>query len=117
MLEGDIARAQAGYVEAVTMFRDLGTRWYTLYFMLGLTATALAQGQFLRATTVFGAVQAHQDALGVVIRPSERQIYDEGVAALRGALGETTFAHTLAEGRALSLDAAIALSLAVAAAS
>jgi non-specific serine/threonine protein kinase len=65
-----------------------------------------------RATRLFGFAEVLRESLPISMVAAERAAHQRGVAAVRGALGEPRFATALAEGRAMSLDLAVALSLA-----
>ena len=70
-----------------------------------------ARGQAHRATRLSGAAEALRAAIGVPLRPHEQASHTQAVQALRAALGEEAFANAWAEGRALSLEEAVALAL------
>jgi hypothetical protein len=74
----------------------------------GFAHVAGAEGDAERAARLFGAAEALREALGAPLPPVERAHYDRSVAATRAALGEEAFAAAWAEGRALSLEQAIA---------
>jgi hypothetical protein len=58
---------------------------------------------------LFGAAGALLDAIGATLEPADRSGHERLVAATGAVLDETTFAAAWAEGRALSVEAAIAL--------
>jgi hypothetical protein len=73
---------------------------------------AVAQAQSERAARLFGAAEALREAIGTPLPPADRAEHDRSVAAVRTALGEEAFAAAWAEGRALTLEHAVAFALA-----
>jgi hypothetical protein len=76
-----------------------------------LAAVAVGQAQPERAAHLFGAAEGLRAAMGAPLPPADRTEHDRSVAAVRSALGEEAFAAAWAEGRALTLEAAITLAL------
>ena len=54
---------------------------------------------------------ALREALGTPVQPVERRTFEPAVAAARASLGEEAFAAAWVEGRAMSLEQAIAYAL------
>jgi predicted neutral ceramidase superfamily lipid hydrolase len=75
--------------------------------------TARGQGQPKRAAWLFGAAEALRETSGASIPPVDRADYDRILAAVRAQLDEQTFAAAWAEGRAMTLEQAIAYALEV----
>jgi hypothetical protein len=65
-------------------------------------------GQPVRAAQLFGAAEGLRARIGALGQPSERAVYEESVASVRAALGENAFSAAWAEGRAMTLEQAIA---------
>jgi non-specific serine/threonine protein kinase len=76
-----------------------------------LAWTNSTSGQPQRAAQLGGAAEALQQALGLSLPPDWPGDRDRALRATRAALGEEAFAAAWAEGRALPLEAAIALAL------
>jgi hypothetical protein len=72
---------------------------------------AADEGQPERATRLYGAADGLREATGTLVEEADRAAHERAVAAIRAALGEEVFAATWAAGRALALDAAIALAM------
>jgi non-specific serine/threonine protein kinase len=72
---------------------------------------ASAEGQSARAARLFAAAAALHQRVGAPPHPPWRAGHERYVASRRAALGEENFAAAWGEGRALSLDAAIAYAL------
>jgi tetratricopeptide (TPR) repeat protein len=77
----------------------------------GLAAVASAQGQVARAARLWSSAAAIREAIGAPLRPIDRPRQEASLAQLRAQLGEEAFAAAWAEGRALSLEQAIAFAL------
>ena len=73
---------------------------------------AAGQRQPERAARLFGAAEGLREVMGAPLPPADRAGRDRSVAAVRSALGEEAFAAAWAEGRAMSLEAAVAFALA-----
>jgi hypothetical protein len=70
-----------------------------------------AQGQITRAARLFGAAEVLRETIGAPMYAHDRAIRDLALADVRAAFGEEAFATASMEGRAMPLDAAIALAL------
>jgi tetratricopeptide (TPR) repeat protein len=108
---GDYARAVALLEEGLALARDIGAKHRVTECLEGLATVAGALDQPERAARLFGTADALRAALGAPLPPRERARREQAVAALRDALGEAAFAAAWAEGRALSLEDAVALAL------
>ena len=82
---------------------------------MGLAAVAVTQRQqpkgAVRAARLLGAATGQFEAIGAAMWPADRLEYERTVAAARAALSEEVFAAAWAEGRAMTLDQAIAYAL------
>jgi tetratricopeptide (TPR) repeat protein len=106
--QGDYRRAAALFDESLALSRDLGDNRDMAAGMEELAAVACAQEQPERAARLFGAAQALREAIGAPRPPADQPRYDRSVAAARAGLGEHAFTAAWAEGRALSVDQALA---------
>jgi tetratricopeptide (TPR) repeat protein len=107
-LEGDYAAARTLYQQALTLQRDQNDRSGIAASLEGLAAVCQAQGQPERGVRLLGAAEALCERVGVPLPPIKQANYDLIVAAGRAALGEEAFAAVWADGRAMSLDQAVA---------
>ena len=80
------------------------------FMFSGLAGVANARGQFERATRLLGAVQSDW-VVQWSSRHPEISPYESTIAAVKTQLGETAFALAWAEGRAMTLDQAVAYAL------
>ncbi|WP_273887929.1 ATP-binding protein [Rubrobacter naiadicus] len=109
-----LARRDAGHAarifrDDVLLLRDLGDKVGTVVGLLGLAGVAALEGRHVRSARLFGAAGALGESIGHPPVPLVRTHYDyEGyIAAVRGALGHTTFETAYDEGRSMSPDRAI----------
>ena len=81
--------------------------------MYGFAAlgTAYAREDTARAARLLGRADALCEETASDLEPLEARVRDEANAALRASLGEDAFAALHAEGRALTLEEALALAL------
>jgi hypothetical protein len=106
--QGIYGAARARFEESLAICREVGDKRGTAQNLEGLAALAVTQGQFERAARLFRAAEALREAIGTPLPPADRVEHDRSVAAIRTALGEEAFAAAGAEGRAMSLDEAVA---------
>jgi len=111
---GDYARAAALYHESLIGWSRLGERLHMGGNLLGLARVAMATGQAAQSACLIGAVEAYNEAIGLVPPPKEREHHVRTAILARGALGDATFDAAVAEGRALTFDGVVAAGLAVA---
>jgi tetratricopeptide (TPR) repeat protein len=117
--QGDNGRAGAYLAEGLILLRELGERWQAVLALEACAGLAAAQGHQRadaedagrRAARIFGAAEALREKLGAPLLPIYHDHYQRGVAATRAHLDEATFAAAWAEGRAMTLEQAIAEAL------
>jgi hypothetical protein len=81
------------------------TSSYTLEAFAALIA---AEGEPERAVRLYGGAEALRETIGIPLRPRYRPRYECEVEAARGKLDEERFRAAWAEGRAMSMEEAIA---------
>ena len=109
---GDYGRAAALYRESLALRRELNDPLETARSLEDLAVLAARQGQAERTARLLGANEAQCEAIGAAPPVAVRTEYEWTLATARSALGEERFAAVWAEGRALSLDQAVAYALA-----
>ena len=109
--QGDVDRAVRLYAESLGVVRELGAKWDCAACIEGLAAVAGAQGETARAVRLWSSAGAIREAIGAPLPPVDRPHRDSAHARLRGALGTATFDGLWAEGRAMTLEQAIAYAL------
>jgi len=110
--QGDSGAARVLLEESLAISRELGYKPGIVQALEGLAAVAVAQAQSEPAALLFGAAEWLREAMGAALPPADRAEHDRSVAAVRTALGEQAFSAAWAEGRAMSLDEAVAFALA-----
>jgi predicted ATPase/transcriptional regulator with XRE-family HTH domain len=109
--QGDYGQSTALLQEGLVLCREIGARDEVADILERLSWVAVARGHAFRAVLLGGAAQALWEALSVPLAQEERADHDRAMLAMRAVLGEVGFAAAWAEGRALPLDAAVALAL------
>jgi hypothetical protein len=109
--EGDGARASGLFGEALPEFQRTGEKLYLSRCLEGMAGVALLGGEAGRAARLFGAAEALRETIGAVVGPSDRREYDRMVTAARTALGEEALTARWTEGRAMTLEQAVAYAL------
>jgi len=113
--QGDDLQARTLYMESLALARELGAKQTIAYVLVRLAILAGAQEQFERTVRLCGAVEdmdyAHLDYAHYDLSPDKRAEYDHYLAAARARLDEATFAAAWADGRALTIEQAIAYAL------
>jgi hypothetical protein len=69
------------------------------------------QNDFQRAVRLYGAAEALREAIGMPLPLYERTQYERDIEASRKNLDERTFTNARAEGRAMTLEQAVAFAL------
>jgi len=107
----DYGRAAKLLIESLKLGCQLGSREGISCALLGLASMAAARIQPKRAGRLLGAAEALQETIGTSLAEAERATYGPYLALARDELDGAVWAATLAEGRALSLDEALAYAL------
>ena len=116
---GDEHRAGVEVRESLRVFRALGDRMFGIQALEVSARLAVAQGQrtapgqpaLRRAARLFGAAEAIREQVASPIMSLDRGPYERGLAALRAHLDAAALQVAWAEGRALTLEQAIAYAL------
>jgi tetratricopeptide (TPR) repeat protein len=106
--QGDAGRAGALLVEGLQRFKDVGNRIGVVYTLEGLASLAVAQGRPTRAVRIFAWADAMRGAIANARPPVEQADVDHDFASIRTQLDEATIETARAEGRAMTLEYAIA---------
>jgi predicted ATPase/Tfp pilus assembly protein PilF len=110
--QSDFVSARALYQEGLAIGHELGDRRGIAESLEGLAAMLVALGSSLRAARIWGAAERLRTEVGAPLSPKDRPRYDRRVEAARAAPGDAAwFDHAWQEGRALTLEQAIALAL------
>jgi predicted ATPase len=106
---GEYAAARAHYAEAVAIWQAAGQRYGIRLSLDGLASLAAAQALLEQAARLFAA--AEELHASFQLAPGDRAEHDRDLAAAHAALSETVFAAAWAEGRAMTIEQAIAEAL------
>jgi predicted ATPase len=108
LFEGEQARAAAHIRDALRRFQALGNRVDIAECLEELAVIARDAGQVAEAARIWGAAEALREAIGV---PAPAGYYEVIAGVLRDGLGEAAFTAAWLEGRAWTLDRAVAAAL------
>ncbi len=107
----DYALATTHFRESLHLFQDIADRKGMAECLMGLAGVAGAQSDSERAARLFGAAEALREAVGATLWPANRIEYERSLVALRKQLDEETLTQAWVEGRATTMEAAIAYAL------
>jgi tetratricopeptide (TPR) repeat protein len=107
-LQGDDERAAAVLAESLALNRELGDQYGIAVGLAGLAQVATVQGQPERAARLFGMTEALGYGTTAPVVGVNRLLYERAVATARAGLSEEAFAAAWAQGRAMTLEEAIA---------
>lgn len=111
LCERDWARALTRLGESLEVRRDIGDKGGCAWCFERLAEIALAQENPEKAVRLLSAAAALRISIGSVIDPVDQTEYQARRAALRARLGEERFTLIWNEGRALTLEQAVAYAL------
>jgi non-specific serine/threonine protein kinase len=109
--EGDYNGAAALFSEALQICRTLRHRLITVAVLIGLARVAAAVRERERAARLLGAAEVVLGDLGTHLYRADRLEYEEIAAAVRDLFDTADYATFTAEGRAMTIDQAIAYAL------
>ncbi len=110
-LQGDYGQARALHEESLALFRELGHKVGIAEDLERLAAVARSQGQAARAARLWGAAEALREALGLPWLLLERAVHESHMIATRSELEEADWKRAWEEGRAMTMDGAVAYAL------
>jgi tetratricopeptide (TPR) repeat protein len=127
--QGDLSTARALYEKSLAVWREMGAKRgiaTCLALLVGVEVAvawaAAAAGAEIgadregrkraeRRARVLGAVEALLESMDAILERVARLSYEHAVAAVRAQLGEEAFARAWQEGRAMSMEEAVAYAL------
>jgi len=109
--QGDLPAARGWLVADLRLCREMGDRVSSVWCLAGLGSAAAFDEEPERAARLWGAAERLRAALGCRPAPAARATYERALAMTRAQIGEEAFAAAWAEGRAMSLEEAIAYAL------
>jgi predicted ATPase/transcriptional regulator with XRE-family HTH domain/uncharacterized protein HemY len=105
---GDYSQAIELFREALAMHSETENQAGIAECLAGVASVFTALGQAEHGARLFGASEVVREKIGAVLWPANRIEYDRSIAVLRDLLDDSTFAHAWSEGRAQSIEQAIA---------
>jgi predicted ATPase/transcriptional regulator with XRE-family HTH domain len=111
--ENHFDKARTHLSEALTLLRDLATKLLIADCLEGLAWLLGKGGNLERSVRLFGAADSLREAKGLPLSQAERNYNDQFLAAARQQLGAERWDMAWAEGRAMTLDHAVADALEV----
>jgi predicted ATPase len=122
LAQGDYGRAAALQEESLTLWQGSRNMIVLAHSLENLAMIAAARNEYARAARLLGATEALRERIGAPGRPSDRDQRDRyialdrdqrdrHIALARVQLGVDAFAAAREEGRAMSLDDALAFAL------
>jgi predicted ATPase/DNA-binding XRE family transcriptional regulator len=109
--QGDVEQARAVLAECLTLCWTIGAHLGVAYCLPWLAQIAAGTGQEQRAARLAGATEALFTHHGILLPRRLRATHDRTIAAIRPALGDAAFTLAWEEGKALPLEAVVALAL------
>jgi hypothetical protein len=109
--EGNLDKAEAAYRETILQWRRLGHRAAIAHQLESFAFIALRREDGQRAARLYGASEALREVIGIAMTPSEKIEYDAEIARLRAGMDEGLLAAAWSEGRAMTLEQAIACAM------
>ena len=110
-LEGDTERAKRFATQAVELLNDGGSEYFLAFALAGFAGSVTAEGNAERAARILGAAEIVLENLGVGYQPADGPTIRRYAAKLRAQLGNEACSTAWAEGRAMSLQEAVAYAL------
>jgi hypothetical protein len=108
----DYATARALLQESLTLSHTIGNKVHAISNLNVLAGVAVAHREDAqKASQLAGAMEGLREALGVMLEPIQRGVYEHTIAAGKAILGEEGFIANFEAGRRLSLDEAVQLAL------
>ena len=103
----EYAQAVQLFSEGLSLYRAMGNTRLLAVCLAALAAVAMI-GQPEQAARLFAAAEAHLERIGAAMERADRLEHERNVAAVRASLGEQTFHGAWSEGRAMTLEQALA---------
>ena len=107
----DFDRASSLLKESLVQFKSIRARWGMWFPVSNLGTVASAQGYAYRAICLAGADKTMGEAIGVIMTPSHRADYEEGIDAARRVLNDSEFNAAWEKGRTMTSMQAVEYAL------
>ena len=106
--EGDFTRAESQFWKSLTIFRRLGNRRGIAECLAGLAGLKARQGEAQWGATLISAAESLIQSTGGAWWPADRVEVEANQEIIRSALSESELTAAQQEGKAMTLDQAIA---------
>jgi predicted ATPase/class 3 adenylate cyclase len=110
---GHLNEAYPIYCETIIAYQDFGHRGAVAHQLECFAFIAIAQEQGERAVKLLGTAEALREVSNSRMTPQERIEYEKQITSLRAGMDAGMFTSRWAEGRAMTMDAAIEYALEV----
>jgi tetratricopeptide (TPR) repeat protein len=110
-LRADYQRATGMFKESLSHYQSSGDKFGPPFVVEALGLVAAVLGDANRAACLWGAASAWREAINEPLSLSYQRDYAPSIAQARTQLGEEAYESAWLEGRAMSLEQAIALAL------
>lgn len=107
----ELGRADSLFHESLGILRQQGDSTNIIHCVLRIADLAFAQGRLERAARLYGAYQNLSELHHAELYSYDRGEFDRNLAVLRNMLDEAQFAPIWTQGRAMTLDEAVAYAL------
>ena len=105
-------RQATGYlVEGLRLSHELGNKAAVAWALEGLAEVVSRQGAVARSARLLGAANGLRQAVAVPLPPAARKRLERLLGTLRAQISEAAWTAAWAEGRAMSLEQAVAYAL------
>ncbi|HEX6552928.1 MAG TPA: LuxR C-terminal-related transcriptional regulator [Ktedonobacteraceae bacterium] len=104
----DYPTARSWYERCLLMLREVDAQWYVAPCLQGLGAVVASQGHLEWAAQLWGAAEAFQETIFVLIAAIVRPVYERAVARVRAQLDEAVFTAAWAKGRTMTPEQVLA---------
>jgi hypothetical protein len=111
VLEGDYPAARLRYAESLPLARKSGDKDGVMQCLggLGTAAAGLEQGE--KGARLLGASDVLRERIAAFMQEDALMAYEHGIALTRARLGDEQFERAWQEGRAMTMEQAIAYAL------
>jgi len=109
--EGELAQASKFFVKSLRKFQEMEYKIGVDYALEGLASLAVSQKQAARAVRLFAWTEATREAMQNPRPPIEQADVERDMAAIREMIDEEAYAAAYAEGKAMTMEKAIACAL------
>jgi predicted ATPase/DNA-binding SARP family transcriptional activator len=108
---GRMTEAESAARESLELAVRIESKHAAVWVLVLLSAAERLRGETELAATLLGVVQAQCERMGLELRGAEASLHSEAARGLEADLGQSRYAAAIGEGRAMSLEQAVAYAL------